>query len=208
MAPLSPGRYRVQFTASAATRDKLLRAQELLRHQIPNGDVAAVIDRALEVLLKEIERKKFGAATRAGRSRASRRGSRRIPAAVRRAVWERDGETCTFVGSDGERCDARGFLEFDHRYPHAAGGPPTVDNVRMLCRTHNQYMAEMFFCPRVGQTIRESTAAYHVFRDRAVVSDVLPLVGGTRRRGPVNSVSIVASRSTLLLERMTTTSRP
>ncbi len=37
VAPLAPQRYRVQFTASAETDEKLRLAQDLLRHQIPDG---------------------------------------------------------------------------------------------------------------------------------------------------------------------------
>jgi hypothetical protein len=46
VVPLALERYKVQFTASAATREKLRRAPELLRHRIPSGDVADVIDLA------------------------------------------------------------------------------------------------------------------------------------------------------------------
>lgn len=35
--PLSPARYKVQFTAGAELHDKLLRAQALLRREVPNG---------------------------------------------------------------------------------------------------------------------------------------------------------------------------
>ena len=38
--PLAPERYKVQFTASQDTYDKLKLAQDLLRHTIPRGDVA------------------------------------------------------------------------------------------------------------------------------------------------------------------------
>ncbi|SRR6266568_1186307 len=38
--PLAPERYKVQFTVSGQTHDKLRRAQDLLRHSIPNGDPA------------------------------------------------------------------------------------------------------------------------------------------------------------------------
>jgi hypothetical protein len=37
VAPLAPDRYEVKFTVSAETRQKLQRAQELLRHAIPSG---------------------------------------------------------------------------------------------------------------------------------------------------------------------------
>ncbi len=50
VAPLAPERYKVQFTASAETYEKLRLAQALLRHQIPEGDLGAVVDRALTAL--------------------------------------------------------------------------------------------------------------------------------------------------------------
>jgi hypothetical protein len=36
--PLAPERFKVQFTVSPSTHDKLRRAQDLLRHVVPNGD--------------------------------------------------------------------------------------------------------------------------------------------------------------------------
>lgn len=160
VAPLAPERYKVQFTAGAGTYSKLRRAQELLRHRIPNGDVATVIDQALELLVRELEKKKFAAleqprrngvdalrdpgASR-GANGAGAEASRHIPAAVKRAVWERDQGRCTFIGSNGVRCTERGRLEFDHIRPHGDGGTATLDNVRLLCRCHNQYEAQQFF---------------------------------------------------------------
>jgi hypothetical protein len=60
-------------------------------------------------------------------------------------VWERDGGQCTFVSANGTRCHARGFLEFDHIDPVARGGTPVIQNLRLRCRTHNQYEAERAF---------------------------------------------------------------
>jgi hypothetical protein len=51
--PLAPDRYQITFTASAETREKLQLAQDLLRHTIPSGDTAAIIDRALTALLED-----------------------------------------------------------------------------------------------------------------------------------------------------------
>jgi hypothetical protein len=42
VTPLAPERYKVQFTVSRATHEKLRRVQDLLRHSIPNGDPAAI----------------------------------------------------------------------------------------------------------------------------------------------------------------------
>jgi len=60
---------------------------------------------------------------------------------VRRAVRERDGRRCTFVGTSGRRCGATRRLEFDHVLEISRGGESTVANLRLRCRAHNQYMA-------------------------------------------------------------------
>jgi hypothetical protein len=148
VAPLAPDRYRIQFTASLETCDKLRQAQDLLRHQIPDGDPAKIFDRALRALIEQLARQKLAAANhpRGGRSIAP--GSRHVPADVRRAVWVRDGGRCAFVATNGRRCEAQGFLEFHHVTPHAAGGAPTVENIQLRCRAHNSYEAELRFGPR------------------------------------------------------------
>ena len=133
VAPLAPDRYKVQFTVTRETHDKLRRAQDLLRHSIPNGDPAVIFDRALTLLLKEVEKAKLAAAARPRVSAPSKEGSRHVPAGVKREVWERDGGQCAFVGTNG-RCTERGFLEYHHVVPFAAGGPATTDNVQLRCR--------------------------------------------------------------------------
>jgi hypothetical protein len=144
VAPLAPERYKVQFTVTRETYDKLRHAQDLLRHTIPNGDPAAIFDRALTLLLKEAESAKLAATARPRVSAPPRDGSRHIPAAVKREVWARDAGQCAFVGTNG-RCPERGFLEFHHVVPFAAGGPATTDNIQLRCRAHNGYEADRFF---------------------------------------------------------------
>ena len=62
VAPLSPDRYRLQVTIGGDTLEKLRCAQDMLGHAIPSGDEAAVLDRALTVLLVELAKKKFAQA--------------------------------------------------------------------------------------------------------------------------------------------------
>jgi len=52
VAPLSPRRFKVEITIGEETHDVLRQLQDLLSHQIPSGDPALVIERALEDLLK------------------------------------------------------------------------------------------------------------------------------------------------------------
>jgi hypothetical protein len=156
VAPLAPERYKVQFTVTRETYDKLRRAQDLLRHTIPTGDPAAIFDRALTLLLKEVEGGKLAAATSPRVSAPPNNGSRHIPAAVKREVWERDAGQCAFVGTNG-RCIEHGFLEFHHVVPFAAGGPATTENIQLRCRAHNSHEAELFFGPLLA---REEAAVF------------------------------------------------
>jgi hypothetical protein len=164
VTPLAPERYKIQFTASREGHDKLRRAQSLLRHVIPNGDLAVVFERALDSLLADLDRKKLAATSRPRPAREAASGSRRIPAAVRREVWRRDGARCAFLGAAG-RCAERGFLELHHVVPFARGGEATAANIELRCRAHNAYEAELSFGSFV---LRERQPAYNSVRSNRV----------------------------------------
>src|SRR3989442_4989234 len=66
--PLSPGRYKVQFTASAEFHRKLERLRALMGSRMPEGDLASVIEQAVTEKLERLEAKRFG------RTRAPRKG--------------------------------------------------------------------------------------------------------------------------------------
>lgn len=137
VAPLSSERYRMQFTVGRETHENLRRAQELLRREVPDGDPGAIFDRALKLLLEDVERKKFAAASKPRPVRATAAGSRHIPAHAKRAVWSRDDGQCAFVARGGRRCRERTLLEFHHVVPYAMGGETTVANLSLRCRAHN-----------------------------------------------------------------------
>jgi hypothetical protein len=59
-------------------------------------------------------------------------------------VWARDEGRCAFVGEAG-RCTERGFLEFHHVAPYAAGCDARVETIALRCRAHNQYEALLDF---------------------------------------------------------------
>ena len=156
IGPLAPDRYKVQFTVSRETHDRLRRAQDLLRHTIPSGDPAAIFDRALKLLIADLERTKLATIGKPRPTHASSPRSRRISAAVRRGVWARDGGQCAFVGTNG-RCTERGFLEFHHVVPYAVGGYTMVENLELRCNAHNAYEAELYFGP---QKVKETRASW------------------------------------------------
>jgi 5-methylcytosine-specific restriction endonuclease McrA len=144
MTRLAPQRVAFQFTGDQETGELYEQYRALVSHEIPSGEMALVYKDALRIAVAERSKRKFAATNRPGHSRGSA-NPRHIPASVKRAVSERDQRRCTFVSESGKRCDERGVLEYDHAEPVACGGTATVDNVRLLCRAHNQHAAERAF---------------------------------------------------------------
>ena len=154
VAPLAPERYKVQFTVGRETYEKLRRVQDLLRHRVPNGDPAVIFERAITLLLADLEKKKIAATDRPRATVTAGERSRHLPAAIRRTVWARDGGRCRFEGPSG-RCSETGLLEFHHVVPYAAGGATTADNLELRCAAHNRYEAEQYFGPGCPMFVRE-----------------------------------------------------
>jgi hypothetical protein len=73
VTPLSPDRYKLQITIGGDTLERLRLAKDMLAHAMPSADDAAVIDRALTVLLADLAKKKFADAPRPGSARRRER---------------------------------------------------------------------------------------------------------------------------------------
>jgi 5-methylcytosine-specific restriction endonuclease McrA len=142
--PLSATGVLMQMTMTAEGYADLKRAKELLGHSIPDGDTVKVIERALRTLVEELERDRRA---KTSRPQASVRPSRpgHIAAATRREVFARDGEQCTYVDTEGRRCECRTRIELDHIQPRARGGSDVASNLRARCRSHNLHAAEEIF---------------------------------------------------------------
>jgi hypothetical protein len=146
--------YRLHLTISRQARDTLREVQALLSHQVPDINAAVVVERALSVLLDKLHRERLAATEQPRPAKPSDPSSRRIPAAVRREVWKRDGGRCAFVGRQG-RCSEQHRIEFHHVVPFAAGGAPSASNIQLRCRAHNGYEAETFFGAETVAAARE-----------------------------------------------------
>jgi len=196
-------RYQVQFTADQAYVDLLEEARNLLQHDLPTRDLLEVQRRALELLVRKLQQRKHAASARP-RARAPRRQSeahqpthevppppgsatrgdrsapetansgRYIPAEIRRRVWQRDQARCAYVDSRGQRCREQAGLEFHHQHPHGRGGPPSIDNLALRCRSHNTLAAEHDFGREFIQKKRAGPAPRKDPRQRGAVIAARP----------------------------------
>jgi 5-methylcytosine-specific restriction endonuclease McrA len=63
IVPLRKGRYKVQFTASQSLVDMFNEARDLFQNQLPTGDLASIVQRALALLIAERKKQRFAQTT-------------------------------------------------------------------------------------------------------------------------------------------------
>jgi hypothetical protein len=143
ITPLTEDLRRMHITLSRRFLAKLDAARDALSHSHPGAKNEVILEAGLDLLLaRHRERRGIGArpATN-GRSAAPGR----IRAEVKREVWERDGGCCRWPLEGGGICGSTLRLEFDHVVPRGRGGSSEVENLRLLCRFHNQLTARQVY---------------------------------------------------------------
>ena len=83
VAPLSTESYKIQLTAGQPLHDKLRQAQELLKHQVPDGDLATVFERALDALLPQLQKQRFAQVATPRKSTKARGARAKTERAIR-----------------------------------------------------------------------------------------------------------------------------
>jgi hypothetical protein len=118
--PLNGREDRLHITVPREFLPMLRRARAGESHRNPGATDGEVLTAALEALLEKQAKRKAG-----------------VPAKVKREVVKRDQGKCQWKLADGGVCGATAKLEVDHVVPRGKGGPSTVENCRILCRSHN-----------------------------------------------------------------------
>jgi hypothetical protein len=178
IAPIAEKMYRVQFTASLELHDKLREAQDLLRHRFPDGDLACIVDRALDLLIADVKKERFAVGRKPRKLSAVEvqdgESSRHIPDPIRREVYVRDEGRCTFVDERSHRCEARGYLEFDHLDGFAFTRQHDARRLTLRCRAHNQHAAEKTYGRAFMERARSLRASTSSGPGRGALSGATP----------------------------------
>jgi 5-methylcytosine-specific restriction endonuclease McrA len=165
--PLTADLSRLHITVSRRFLEKLQAARAALSHSRPSASAEDILEAGLDLVLKrDAKRKGLVQKPRKQNSRKENphhenphhenpghenprkensSAESHLPAAVKREVWTRDGGRCQWPLESGGVCGSTLRVEYDHRVPLALGGASTTDNVRLLCRVHNDLAARRAF---------------------------------------------------------------
>jgi hypothetical protein len=142
-APLTGNLSRLHITVSRRFLEKLEKTRAALSHSRFGATTEDVLEAGLDLVLERHAKRK-------GLVKKPRRGAHSndlsiLTAAVKREVWTRDDGRCQWPVESGGICGSTLRVEFDHRVPRAHGGSSTAENVRLLCRMHNDLAARLAF---------------------------------------------------------------
>jgi len=134
-------------------------ARDHFSNAVPDRDLTKVTKRVFTELKERVEREEREALKP---PKPSTKKTKRIPRRYRRYVHARDSGRCTYVDPrTGERCPAKGYISLDHILGEADGGDHDPDNLRVACRAHNLWFAELrygkeYIAKRIRQRKRKS----------------------------------------------------
>ncbi len=139
MKPAAEGKTRLEITISAKCEALLREARDLDGHR--QAEMAEILEQALA---DYVDKRKSQCHAQVKNPQKSPRpcDADRVSSQSKREVYDRDGGRCSFVSTAGHRCSSSYQLEYDHKTPRVHCGASDAGNLRLLCRVHNQFMAE------------------------------------------------------------------
>lgn len=158
---------RIELTLTKEQFAELEQAKSLLSHVCHEGSWSEVIsqlakelnrkklspaktaqgnigkDNAEPALRTEVLQKQLTQSFAAKKSQNYKRPRKYISVEIKRALFKKSNGCCEYIDKKtGKRCDSKYQLQIDHIHPWSLGGSNHADNLRVLCRTHNNFEFE------------------------------------------------------------------
>ena len=140
--PITDDAIMLQFIVNKKLFAKIELLKALWSHQNPEGKLEVLLEKLVDAALEETDpiQNETKKSTQLPAPESACTFGRYIPKALKEQVWRRDQGRCQYKDPrTGKICRSNHFIEIDHRYPVALGGENSLENLRLLCRNHNQY---------------------------------------------------------------------
>ena len=166
--PITADLTQVQVVLNKDAYENLQTLKSLYSHKIPDGDMNKIFELLIsiavqnhqinkmshkkenEMKLQKAESKKIinsvtsikseiYEALSTGEIQVKKTNqTRHVRISVKRNIYQRANGQCEFRNQQGQRCQSRHQLEFDHIQSVSHGGDSQFENIQLLCRYHNQ----------------------------------------------------------------------
>lgn len=131
LTPLNAMYTEIKFCADQKLLAKLNKLQQMHSHKNLNQIFNLALNAALKIKKPS-----------ANKTRAHNPQRRQVPKRLAQEILQRADYRCEYTDpAANHRCQETKFLDIDHRLPVALGGLTTKNNLRVLCRAHNLYVA-------------------------------------------------------------------
>ena len=140
-------RVRLQVGMSEKNMMRLRRVQDLMSQSqqkpVSLEEVLATLtddhlkrNDPLEIAKRQLVKKGLNR-TETLKSPVTLQGRKQIPAQLFHQISLRDERRCTYVNSEGVRCNQTRWIEIHHKAPVSSGGENTLENLTTLCSAHH-----------------------------------------------------------------------
>ncbi len=144
---------RLEITFTKEQFEELKKAKNLLSHVAHSGSWAEVIS----VMARKFNQSKLGKSKSKIRTSATNVGDLKsknvalpgsiqrrpyISVSLKRKIYSQAQGCCQYQSPDGSRCGSQFQVQIDHVAPVSWGGKTSLENLRLLCRTHNLLAAK------------------------------------------------------------------
>ena len=114
-----------------------------MKYDLNTGDTNELIQKLCKFYKNKTKPREIKAARAVKVDKKQLTFSRYIETNIKNEVLKKSGHQCEFIGNQGKRCEAKTKLEYAHHYPYSLGGENTVQNLKMLCKTHNLFEVQI-----------------------------------------------------------------
>ena len=156
--PLNGTHSQIKSTVKNELIERINYLKSLISHKQVNPTHEELLILAFDALIEKTEKKmgiqqvmpkepkhkneKTAATSKSATQSLTDRKSRYIPRKVKRIILKRSNHQCEDVNDNGERCDSKFQTQFDHIIAFSKGGDSSLENLQLLCRTHNAFKGD------------------------------------------------------------------
>lgn len=148
---------QIRSTVTNKLIEKINYLKSLISHEYINPTHEELLTLAFDALIEKAEKKKGLQQKKSKTSEDSKvpsetltaekkptqsltdGNSRYVPREVKRYILKRAQNQCEHIHTNGERCESKFQLQFDHIKAFSKGGKASIENMQLLCRVHNAF---------------------------------------------------------------------